>query len=125
MVAALLKRRVARPLSVPVWRRRGWRLWRDTYLHETPEFWRRAWVHHLIRDRHWLATVRDLTLGGVEMICDEPLTAGECFQLEVWQTTNCSACRVVVRVLSATLLANGKWLVNGAFARHPALQGSR
>jgi len=110
--------------TVPAWRRLAWQLWRDTYLENTTEFLRRAWVHHLQFDRHWLVTVRDVALGSVGLLADEPLTSGDCFQVEVWRTPDCGPCRFRVRVLSSTPRTDGRWTVQCAYARQQEIPPS-
>ena len=114
-VATLVRR------PVPVWRRRGWQAWREYYLHCTRPGERTAWLSFPAGESgkraYRLATVDDLSLGGVDLLVGQVYEEGTLLQVEVWHGDEEAAAPLPVRVLRAEPRPGGKCLLRCCFAR--------
>jgi len=63
------------------------------------------------KEQNWSALVRDLSRGGVGLVLDSYLEAGSELAIEIPRTTDVQAKHLHVRVVHATALPGGRWLL--------------
>lgn len=115
--------------KVPFWRRWGWQKWRRAYIAHTPKDNRRAWVRHPCHvptsvqsvgpngRGEWSATVRNISLGGMNLVVDRWFESGTLLKVEL-QTDLENAPRALwVRVIHVTAQPDGTWSLGCAFTR--------
>lgn len=126
--AASVKR--TRTRAVPFWRRREWHLWRTSYLLDTPEKQRGAWVQAHTPDpdeeedgdptpalRRRIALVPDIFLGGIQLKSWYRYEAGTLLRVRVWDSAQTDLPPpLLVRVLHvAPGDGSGEWLLSCVF----------
>lgn len=111
------------------WRSLDWRVWRHSYIAETPESERVAWispvghqgqpatVNEVGAEQRVPALVKDVSLGGIILELGRKFDSGTLLRVEVAGSAESPALDLLVRVIHVTDRANGNWNLSCCFAR--------
>jgi hypothetical protein len=122
--------------SVPLWRRWDWHRWRRAYIAHTPKGERRAWVRYPCNVETSCqsesdeaagcsATVRNISLGGMNLIVDQRFQSGTLLKVEVQSSLENTPQMLCVRVIHVVEQPDGTWSLGCAFARELSDQSLR
>lgn len=110
--------------AVSFWRRLDWRLWSRSYLEETPETERVAWVRPYgkgpgtpAEDERHPAQVRDISLGGIVIVVNRRFESGTLLRVEVPAVGDAPATAVLARVIQVTALSQRAFSLNCCYAK--------
>jgi hypothetical protein len=121
--------------SVPLWRRWDWHRWRRAYIAHTPKTERRAWLRYPINletscqtssdPAGCVATIRNISLGGMNLVVDRPFPSGTLLKVEVQSSLENTPQMLCVRVIHVAQQPDGTYSLGCAFARELSDQSLR